>query len=124
MYRDGGNFKQHGIIVFAGLIGTGLEERLVNALEGGKYFIAHQVRVPEKFLWDPKLDYGEEYPKELMGSGRYKINDMDHVWHEFNELKLTDWIPTDIRTIEEFIVEVKVASSEGWDKNWLPENRM
>ena len=78
MYRDGSNFKKRGVAIFANLPTEELERRLIAALSEGLYFIAHQVRVPEVFLWDPELDYGEEYPEELIETGRYKINDMDH----------------------------------------------
>ncbi len=123
MYRDGSNFKKRGVAIFADLPTEELERRLIAALSEGLYFIAHQVRVPEVFLWDPELDYGEEYPEELIETGRYKINDMDHVWHEFTDLKPTNWKPTDTRTLREFIADLEVTSVKAWDCHWRPEDR-
>ena len=123
MYRDGSNFKKRGVAVFTGRLTEALERRLIAALSKGLYFIAHQVRVPEEFLWDPELYYGVAYPEELMGSGCYKINDMDHVWHEFTDLKPTEWRPTDARTLDEFITDLEAASVAGWDCHWRPEDR-
>lgn len=120
LYRDASNYKNHGDVVFSGEFTPELEEKLTSVLNDGEYFIAHQVGIPEVFLWDKDLEY-DEYPVELVGTARYKIDEEDdHVWHEFDGLSLTDAAPTDPRTIEEFIDEVVRQADLGWLDTWMP----
>ena len=98
LYRDGSNYKQWGVVVFRGSCAATLVQRLFAALDGGEFFIAHQVRLPELFFDDRPL-YAD-----------------DHCWHELAEVTTTSEIPDDSfdRTIEEFVKEVESASRVGW----------
>jgi len=82
MYRDRDNYKRGGEVVFANPEGLDLEvatARLSAAMDGGVNFIAHQLGIPNVFLWaldaapynpdDPKT-----WPKDL-GPVRYQINE-------------------------------------------------
>ncbi len=98
LYRDASNFKKWGDVVFAGGADEILAGRLRKALHDGEWFIASQVRIPEMFLDD------------------YPLVQDDHCWHEFNALVVVDASANDVenRTIDEFVVEVERASTEGW----------
>lgn len=134
LYRDADNYKQGGAVVFSNPDGhpVGEAKRMFDGwMDGGEYFIADQVRVPEVFLWDPAADYDpndpETYPDFVAmggGAGHYAINDADHPWHEFEELEETDDEPTDAhgRTLREFVEEVSRAGQEGW-REFDPKGR-
>ena len=125
IYRDGDNYKRSGGVVFAGDVTDdeldALEAQIRESLSEELWFIAHQVRVPEAFLWEEDLEY-DDYPEELKGSQRYKINDSDHVWHEFTVLRPVEREPTDShgRTIHDFVEELETAAEEGWLDCWMP----
>ncbi len=104
-YRDASNYKRFGYVVFAGEFTATTEMRLRAALDDGEHFIAHQLKIPEVFLW---LDV---YPK----------NEDDHCWHEYARMELTKDQPTDPRTIEHFIRDVEAAAAVGW-MIWDPLN--
>jgi hypothetical protein len=91
-YRDGANFKKLGSVVFSNpeqldcsMIETTLREAFWDSL-----FIAHQVRVPEVFLY---LD------------GPFSFD--DHSYHELVAAQASDKTPSDEhgRTITEFSSE-------------------
>jgi hypothetical protein len=98
LYRDGSNYKQWGAVVFHRSCDATLVRRLFAALDGGEFFIAHQVRLPELFFADRPL-YAD-----------------DHCWHELAEVTSTSAVPDDPldRTIEEFVTEIECASRDGW----------
>jgi len=106
MYRDGGNNKREGSVIFAGEPRDINEEhRTLHAFMDDEQFMAHQLGVPEIFLWDPNASYDPEdtstYPADI-GPGKYCISDDDHCWHEFVGLELTEEPPTDPRHWSEF----------------------
>lgn len=89
MYRDAGNFKNWGEIVFSNprdvplnILSTNTKQALLDEL----YFDASTVGVPDLFF----NDFDE---------------DLDHEWHEFESLDLVDSTPTDLqeRSIEIFL---------------------
>jgi hypothetical protein len=98
LYRDGSNYKQWGAVVFRGSCDATLVRSLFLSLDGGEFFIAHQVRLPELFFADRPL-YAD-----------------DHCWHELAEVTSTFAAPDDPlnRTIEEFVSEMECASRDGW----------
>lgn len=54
LYRDGANYKSWGDVIFTNpnkLVLGEIENRLIDALLPNKLFIAHQVSIPEKFLF-------------------------------------------------------------------------
>jgi hypothetical protein len=64
-YRDYGNFKRYGSVVFGNLSGLSLEEirrRMLGSVEEPQPFDPAQLRVPELFFkdfpFDPDLDHG------------------------------------------------------------------
>jgi hypothetical protein len=96
-YRDGDNYKQWTSIVFSNPNGLSLEEieeSLRSSFDGGEYFIASQIGIPECFIKD------------------YALNGSDHCWHEFVEVDETTALPSENRTIAEFIKEV--SQVEDW----------
>lgn len=79
LYRDAGNFKNFGEIVFSNPHNLPLEElstKLKLALLDEMFFDAFAVGVPELFF--------DDYDEEL-----------DHDWHEFECLTEVDSPPTD-----------------------------
>ncbi|WP_026441565.1 hypothetical protein [Pseudacidobacterium ailaaui] len=62
LYRDSGNNKNWGRVVFAGAITPDETARFIKALEDGAYFIATQIKVPEVFLWSADADYDPTTP--------------------------------------------------------------
>jgi len=95
LYRDASNWKNWGEIIVSGWRHD-VEERLKKTLDYGKFFIADQVNIPQKFF--------------------ATIDDDDHCWHEFHSLEKTDQEANDSRTIDELLTAFeKVAQSEmGW----------
>jgi hypothetical protein len=96
LYRDGGNWKQWGSVVFRGAPPPDAEERFRKACDRSELFIADQVRLPEVFF--------TEYP----------VNDDDHCYHEYWSIAATDDPPNDAhdRTIDEFVEEFELAKTK------------
>jgi hypothetical protein len=119
LYRDGGNNKSWGSVVFSNPDRMDLQEaanRLTKKFDQNEYFIASQIGIPERFLWDRNANYDPDdestFPKDL-GPGKYVIwDDMDHCWHEFDGLQPTESEPTDPRTLRQFVEEVERV--ENW----------
>lgn len=87
MYRDAGNFKQYGEVTFANpdqLPLPSAEEAISRVLIDGQFFVPTE--------WSIPLIYGFAFDPEL-----------DHSWSEFTELGLTDTLPTDERTLRQFL---------------------
>ena len=102
LYRDGGNYKKFGRVIFPnpeGLTGESVNQALRQAFIGGELFIAGQIRVPEVFLY---------------AGGRF--SDDDHCYHEFGTARRTADVASDThgRSIGEFIAEAATASKCGW----------
>ena len=110
LYRDAGNNKSHASVVFAGAFRPGDIERLRQVLDSATYFIAEQVGVPVAYLFE----YGYEFDDEV-----------DHCYHEFDDLELTEEQPTDARTIEEFVTRVEREAASGWNvpDSWFLHSR-
>jgi hypothetical protein len=92
-YRDGANYKKRGSVVFTnpeGLDCSAIETSLRRAF-WDELFIAHQVRIPEIFLF---LD------------GPFAFD--DHCYHEFVAIEASDKPSNDEygRSIAEFVSEV------------------
>ena len=100
LYRDAGNNKSYESTVFKGAFAPSDVERLKRALESSMYFVAEQVGVPAAYLFM----HGYEFDQEI-----------DHWYHEFDDLELTQEQATDGRTIEEFLEQVEREATKGWD---------
>ena len=104
LYRDASNYLQRGSVVFAGPDQLDshlpeLESRLRRVLMADGTFSAHQIRIPERFL------YIEGSPSPD-----------DHCLHEFFGLEATADPPDDRldRRFADFLDEVERAAREGW----------
>jgi len=102
LYRDGGNYKKFGKVVFSNseqLNPEALEAELRRIFGEDELFIASQIRVPEIFLYS---------------DGRLSFD--DHCYHEFSSLRATDEISSDKhnRSIAEFLAEVTREEKRGW----------
>jgi len=102
LYRDAGNYKKWADVVFSNPDGLTLEaatKALKDAFLQDGLFIAHQVRVPEVFLFS-----------------RGNATSDDHCFHEFSAVKASLEDPNDpcSRSITQFIVEVKREAKRGW----------
>jgi len=69
LYRDASNYKEWGRVAFRGGCDASLRHRLSVALDTGEFFVAHQVRLPELFFEDGRID-GD-----------------DHCFHELTEVR-------------------------------------
>ena len=103
-YRDGSNYKKPAAITFtnpSGMAAVGARNDLLRVFMQEGLFIAHQIRVPEVFLY--------------RGDGR--VTPDDHCFHEFGSVENTDELPTDKlwRSMSEFIVEASKATQRGWE---------
>ncbi len=96
LYRDAGNFKRWGEIVFSNpgdigekLIASMAEDALIDSL----YFVASKARIPDLHF----SDYNEQ---------------LDHDWHEMHEFQPTTDVVSDSenRTIDEFLESLRYAS--------------
>lgn len=102
LYRDGGNYKSWGDVVFDNPDAVSIEaikNSLHNALLPDGLFVTRQIRIPERFL----TDY---YPPSID----------DHCFHEFYSVEVTDISPTDHqrRSIRQFLSEVAQEAKHGW----------
>lgn len=84
LYRDAGNYKQHGSIVFARETNAELnviEKAIRSKLIDGEFFVASEWGVPElhSFPYDAELD---------------------HAWHEFVSVEETGEEETEERVVE------------------------
>jgi len=102
LYRDGANYKSWGEVIFDNpeqLSVDEIDQRLGSAFLSKKLFVAHQISLPEKFLF-------------LDG----KITRHDHCYHEFDSIEVCEEQATDLlsRSITKFIAEVELISRLGW----------
>jgi hypothetical protein len=102
LYRDGGNYKQFGRVVFLNPEQStcgAIEKALMGAFLEDGLFIADQVRVPEAFLF-----------------ANGELSSDDHCYHEFHAVRTTEKEPTDphLRTIREFLSEVVQQGRRRW----------
>ena len=102
LYRDGANYKAWGEVVFPNpdqLTLDEIENRLVEAFLPDKLFIAHQISIPEKFLFV---------------SG--KFTKFDHCYHEFDAVEICEEKPTDNlnRSVTDLLKDVELTSQQGW----------
>jgi hypothetical protein len=102
LYRDGGNYKMFGRVVFSNpdqITCAAIEKTLAEAFLEDGLFIAEQIRVPEVFLF---------------ANGDLSFD--DHCYHEFDAVRTADAGSTDVhlRTIEQFLLEVVQEGRRGW----------
>jgi|SRR5579872_2390163 len=105
LYRDAGNWKKHGSIIFSNpnnLTPENVLSILSNQLGGDLLFMAHQVRIPEIFLFsnENEVTADDQCFHEVSGvvEARDKANDPYH------------------RTIDELLAEVREAIAKGrWE---------
>ena len=102
LYRDAGNYKKWTDVVFSNPDRLTLEaaaKALKDAFLEDGLFIAHQVRVPEVFLFS-----------------RGNATSDDHCFHEFSAVEESLEDPNDpfSRSISQFIAEVKREAKSGW----------
>lgn len=104
MYRDAGNYKQHGEAIFSNethLPSDEIEKQIRSYLNDGEFFIARQVHLEERFF--------------------DVLYDDDHPWHEFLEVDASDDPTFDPdhehkRDIAEFLSDLEKAHRAGWDE--------
>ncbi|MGH9513126.1 MAG: hypothetical protein ACRD2U_13425 [Terriglobales bacterium] len=102
LYRDGGNYKKFGRVVFSNPASLAIDliaQELLKALLPDRLFIAQQVRVPEAFLY----------------AGEHLSLD-DHCYHEFDAVRLANRSADDLhsRSIGQFLVEFAEQAARGW----------
>jgi hypothetical protein len=104
-YRDAGNWKQYGTVVFDGAAADDLTARLKRALHDDLWFIADQLHLPELFFETANTD--------------------DHCWHEFVAITPTGDAVTDVhaRPFTAFVEDVERAAAEGWREFDAEERR-
>ncbi len=108
LYRDASNYKQHGEAIFTNrtfLPLETIETQLCSSLKDGKFFIARQVNIEERFF--------------------DALHDDDHPWHEYDRLEVTTQGPFDPahwdarrsrRDITELLADFDKARQAGWDE--------
>ena len=112
MYRDAGNYKQHGEAIFSNETHLPLDEiekQIRSFLNDGEFFIARQVHLEECFF-----DHLSE--------------EDDHPWHEFLGVDASDDPAFDPdhehkRDIAEFLSDLEIAHRAGWDEMNVREDR-
>lgn len=104
LYRDASNYKQHGEVILSNDTQLAVEEidqQVRSHLSDGLFFIARQVQLEERFF--------------------AVVNEDDHPWHEFVQVKATadpvfDPVPEVKRDIAQFLQELEQAHRMGWDE--------
>ena len=99
LYRDAGNYKSWGKVIYANpdaLPLNEIEKRLRQAFDQETYFIADQIGLAEMFFEG--------------------FTDDDHCYHEFCSVESTEKDTTDSlrRTIKSFVEQVESESLHGW----------
>lgn len=110
LYRDAGNYKQHGEVILSNETLLTVEEvdlQIRCLLSDGSFFIAQQVQVEERFF--------------------DVVNEDDHPWHEFVFAEATtdptfDPVPDEKRDITNFLKELEQAHHTGWDETRVRED--
>jgi hypothetical protein len=102
LYRDGGNYKSRSTVVFCNperLSPSAIALELRQAFLPDGLFIAHQISLPEVFL------YGNGNPTSD-----------DHCFHEFDSVEMTSDSPNDQygRSVGQFMAEVAKVAQTGW----------
>jgi hypothetical protein len=102
LYRDAGNYKQWGSVIFSNSEGLPLDtvaKALKDTFLQDGLFVAHQIRVPEVFFY-----------------GRGHATSDDHCFHEFNVVEASLDDPNDpySRSITQFIAEANSEAKRGW----------
>ncbi len=102
LYRDGSNFKRWGSVDFSNPEQLTIEEidiRLRSCFEQESFFIAHQIGIPELFL------YVDE-----------PITADDHCYHEYQSVEKieNEHSANPARTIGEFLTIVQTSAAQGW----------
>ena len=84
LYRDGGNYKNFGSLVFGNCGRLAIEEirqRIEHAIDGDKTLVASCLKVPELFFrdfpFDPELDHGLHEFSDVVETGS-PSNDPGH----------------------------------------------
>jgi hypothetical protein len=103
LYRDAGNYKKWGAVVFSNpecLTTSEVTKALGENFLVDGLFVAHQVHVPEVFF-----------------STEADVTGDDHCYHEFDAVEESSSAPTDKRdrSIGEFIAEVAREAQRGWE---------
>ncbi len=97
LYRDAGNFKNWGEVVFVNpnnLKPDELNSLVENLLIDHLYFVAEKANVPSLYF-------------------EKQVSHLDHGWHEFSRFSATEEIASDSlsRDIDVFIESLKFAAS-------------
>lgn len=90
LYRDAGNYKLHGVTIFANpenLLVSEIEREIKSRLIDGEFF------EPLKWKLAP-LDF------EQWNDG------LDHFWHEYESIQITSEEPTINKTITKFLGDI------------------
>ena len=102
LYRDAGNYKNSGRVIFGnpdrfsvGFVTNALQNSFLEHV----FFIAHQIRVPSRFLFSDGCATSD-----------------DHCFHELDTVERTSEFPDDgfSRSITLFINEVTRQAQKGW----------
>ena len=102
LYRDGGNNKKSGSVVFSNpsaIAPESVEGALQRAFLQDGLFVASQIRVPEVFLF---------------AGGEFSFD--EHCYHELDGVWPTSKSTDDLlrRSISEFLLEVTREAQRGW----------
>lgn len=98
LYRDAGNNKQYNEVVFSNESGMSIDHlrtTIENNLIEGQWFVAKDLGLQDMFFkeygWDP---------------------DLDHNWHEFEDVEMTEEATTSEEDIADFLATL---SSQKYD---------
>ena len=94
LYRDAGNYKNDGSVIFANpdnIDLSELETLIRTKLDCGLWFYHHQWQLPDLHFgtWD---------------------NELDHTWHEFESVEQTGEAPNPEASLSDFIKMIKEAN--------------
>jgi len=94
-YRDGANYKNHGFVIFdnrQNLSPDYLQQLIKSKLIEETWFYVDQWQLPDLHFgtWD---------------------NEIDHTWHEFENVEYTNEAPNVILNISDFITAIKRTKS-------------
>jgi hypothetical protein len=94
LYRDAGNYKNYGFVIFSNPNNLSIEKlrsSIISNLNDGEFFNHKRLKIPALFFSIKNSD--------------------DHFWHEFENIEETNETPTETRTIDEFLNSFSYSSN-------------
>lgn len=93
LYRDYGNYKRYGSVIFS---------------NPGNLPLAEIDTIIRNCIWDYRIFYAHQWKLSPLFFPEHHA-ELDHPFHEYESVELTDETPTDERIIDTFLSEIQAC---------------